>query len=147
MQVSRRGVALLADAWEQRPAGVEYFGTERVRRLLLRSGRVVPRLRIAGTGIDWLAVSAEWQAEGLALDDEDLAALRTATSPFVRLRSGWVRKDAAERHDEAAAALADLGLEPGSEPQRLSSWQLAGARPETLAALEVLAETTKVADE
>ncbi|MCC6765371.1 MAG: DEAD/DEAH box helicase [Deltaproteobacteria bacterium] len=136
MQVSKRAVVILADAWEQHPTSVQYFGTERVRRLLLRSGRVVPRLRIATSGIDWLAVSAEWQAEGLALDDADLAALRAATTPFVRLRSGWVRRDEAAGHDEAAVVLADLGLEPASEPQRLSLWQLAGARPETLAALE-----------
>lgn len=56
MHVSKRGVAILAEAWEQRPMGAQYFGTERARRLLLRSGRVVPRLRIAASGIDWLAV-------------------------------------------------------------------------------------------
>jgi superfamily II DNA or RNA helicase len=137
-RVSRRRVEMLADAWEHRPAGVVFFGTERVRRLLGSAGRVLPRLRIESSGIDWFSVSAEWEAEGTALDEDDLAALRKVTSRFVRLPSGWVDRGVASAHEEASHLLADLGIEPGEGPQRLTLWQLAGARPASLAALEQL---------
>src|SRR5262249_13857887 len=64
MRASRRTMEELGDAWEQRPAGVAYFGTDRVRRLLSGSRAVTPRLRVGSSGVDWLAVSAEWDAEG-----------------------------------------------------------------------------------
>jgi superfamily II DNA or RNA helicase len=136
MQVSARGMAALAEAWESRPAEVTFFGTPRVRRLL--SGEVVlrPRLHIAPSGIDWFSISAQWEGEGLRLTDGDLAKLRSATTPFVKLSSGWVRRETAREHDEAAEVFSDLGVEIGAGPQRLSLWQLAGASQASLAALE-----------
>jgi SNF2 family DNA or RNA helicase len=41
-------------------------------------------------------------------------------------------------HDETAQVLADLGIEAGGGEQRLTIWQLAGAKPESLEALERL---------
>src|SRR5439155_20221792 len=79
--------------------------------------------------------SAEWEAEGQALSEADLATLRKAATRFVRLPSGWVDRGAAAGHDAAARLLADLGLEVGEGPQRLTLWQLAGASPESLEAL------------
>ncbi len=134
-----RRLEALADAWEQRPPGVAFFGTERVRRLLT-APRAVPRIRVHKSGIDWLAVSADWEAEGQSLTDADLAALRSATQRFVKLPSSgeWVRCDVAAAHDDAARLLADLGLEAGAGEARVTLWQLAGARAESLAALERL---------
>src|SRR6185436_17332154 len=86
----------------------------------------------------------EWEGEGLALTEADLAALREAKRPFVRLAGGWARREEAQAQDAIAAALADLGLEPGETEQRLSVWQLAQARPsslETLAATGAGTET------
>ena len=134
MQASRQRMDAFAAAWAARPPGVAWFGTEPVRRLLA-GGRVTARIRIPPSGIDWLAVSAEWEAEGRTLGAADLAKLRAATTSFVRLESGWVRREIVAEHDEGTALLADLGIEPGAGEQRVGMWQLAGARQETLDAL------------
>jgi superfamily II DNA or RNA helicase len=136
MQASRRRMEEFADAWDRLPPGVATFGTDRIRRLLSGELRITPLLRIESSGMDWFSVSAEWEAEGLHLTDDDLAKLRAATTRFVKLSSGWTRRDAATVHDETAAVLADLGIEAGSGTQRLTLWQLAGVRPENLQALE-----------
>jgi superfamily II DNA or RNA helicase len=135
MRANRRTMEHLSDAWDKRPPSVEYFGTDRVRRLLGGGRGVVPRLRVGGSGVDWLAISAEWDAEGRRLSDTDLARLREATTRFVKLDSGWVRKDIGEEQEALAAALADLGIDPDGGEQRLSVWQIAGASPGTLATL------------
>jgi len=150
-RASRRTLEALAEAWDQRPAGVAWFGTARLRRLLGAARSGAPSLRVRATGVDWLTVSAEWEAEGLRLSEDDLAALRAASGRFVKLDGGWVRRDIVEEHDEAAELLADIGLALGDGEQRLSLWQLAGASveglahlarlgidPETLAAVEAL---------
>ncbi len=133
---SRSTVVRFSEAWENRPGGVAYFGTARMRRLLGNGVRVWPKLQVEKSGVDWFSVSAEWAAEGLKLTDEDLAALRNATARFVKISSGWVQRDAAEVHDAAADVLADLGIEAGAGVQQLSVWQLVSAKPENLAALE-----------
>jgi len=134
-----RRLEALSDAWERRPPGVAFFGNERVRRLLT-APRLAARVRVRRSGLDWLAVAAEWEAEGRALTEADLAALRAAKQRFVRLPSSgeWVRRDLADAHDEAARVLADLGLEPGAGEERLTLWQLAGASADSVAALERL---------
>ncbi|MGH7786193.1 MAG: DEAD/DEAH box helicase, partial [Candidatus Binatia bacterium] len=108
----------------------------RVRRLLAGGAPPQPVLTIQSSGLDWFSVSAEWQAEGLRLSDDDLAKLRRSSARFVRLGGGWVRRDLVAAHDQTAAVLADLGIELGAGEQRLTLWQLAGARAESLAALE-----------
>jgi SNF2 family DNA or RNA helicase len=139
MQASRKKMDALAAAWEERPAGVLFLGNGRARRLLAPGGRVAPRLRIESSGVDWFAVSAEWEAEGLALSDADVAALRSATSRFVRLPSGaWVRRETGEANDGAARLLADLGIEAGQPATRITLWQLAGAAEGSLEALEAV---------
>jgi superfamily II DNA or RNA helicase len=138
MRANRRRMEALGEAWERRPPGVAFYGTGRVRRLLGGLDRVVPRLRVEASGLDWFAVSAEWKAEGLTLSDDDLKALRAATTRFVKLPSGWIRRDTATLHDETAEVLGDLGIAPGDGEQRVTVWQLAGARPESLATLAQL---------
>ncbi|MBX3026173.1 DEAD/DEAH box helicase [bacterium] len=140
MQASPRRMAGFAAAWEARPTHVRFLGSERIRRLLAGGHVVRPSVRVTASGVDWFAVSAEWAAEGLSLADADLAKLRAATTHFVRLSGGWVRRDAIEAHDASAAVLADLGIEVGGGEQRVTLWQLAGARPESLAALETMAD-------
>jgi len=147
MHASPRNMQALADAWAVRPPELVVVGTVRVRRLLVGTP-LRPRLRVAASGTDWFEVSADWQSESQRLDDADLLRLRAATTTFVRLSGGWVRRDSAQAYDETAALCADLGLEVGSGPQRLSVWQLAGAAPESLATLERLggdAETAAAA--
>jgi superfamily II DNA or RNA helicase len=138
IKLNARNVALMADAWARRPAGVEWFGNQAVRRLLGRRIEMRPRLRIRSSGVDWFVMSAEWETEGESLTDEDLARLRGATTSWVKLSAGWTRRDAVDVQDQAAAVFADLGLEAGGGDQKVTLWQLAAARPESLAALERL---------
>ena len=66
---------------------------------------------VKGSGIDWLAVSAEWEAEGLKLSKADLERLAAATSRFVKLpNSGWVELDTAAVQG-AHEAMADMGVD------------------------------------
>ena len=126
----------LADSWEARPHGVRWYADAGASGLF-RARRAVPKVRVASTGMDWFTVSAEWQAEGLALKEEDLSLLRASRAPFVKLSSGWVRRADLEEFDEAAKRLADLGLEAGAGEVRVPLWQLAQADPASLDALEV----------
>lgn len=138
MPASPRRMNDLAEAWQARPRAVRFVGTDRVRRLLGGTRRVRPRLRVRKSGIDWFAVSAELEAEGQELTPDQIEVLRRSSSRFVKLGNEWVAKDSIAALDEASALLADLGLDAGSEEQRLSVWQLAGASPETLDQLQEL---------
>jgi superfamily II DNA or RNA helicase len=136
LRLTPRTAEGLIEAWETRPQGVRWFGNRSAQRLLDGARLVRANVRVSASGIDWFEVSADWEAEGLALTPQDLARLRTSRERMVRLASGWVRRETAEAYDATAATLADLGLEPGTGPQRISVWQLAQARPENLDALE-----------
>ncbi|TMA34682.1 MAG: ATP-dependent helicase, partial [Deltaproteobacteria bacterium] len=92
--------------------------------------------------MDWFTVSAEWQAEGLSLRDEDLALLRASRAPFVKLSSGWIRRADLEEFEDASRRLADLGLEAGAGQVRVPLWQLAQADPASLDALETFGAST-----
>ena len=101
----------LAQAWQQRPDSVEFLGNPAFHRLFLSPRRLKPKLIVKGSGIDWLAVSAEWEAEGMKLSKSDLERLASATSRFVKLpNSGWVELDTAAVQG-AHEAMADLGVE------------------------------------
>ena len=125
----------LADAWAVRPHGVRWYADAGASGLF-RTRHAVPRVKLAATGMDWFTVSAEWQAEGLSLQEEDLSLLRATRTPFVKLSSGWVRRADLEEFDETARRLADLGLEAGGGEVRVPLWQLAQADPASLDALE-----------
>ncbi|NOT33880.1 MAG: DEAD/DEAH box helicase [Candidatus Eisenbacteria bacterium] len=138
MRLGGRNLNAFADAWDRRPLDLDFLGNERMQSLIVEGRTIRPQVRVVASGVDWFTVSAEWQAEGLALTDEDLKKLRTARTRFVKLGSGWVRREWVENYDEAAAMLADLGLEAGAGEQRLTLAQLAQARPESLAALSAI---------
>ncbi len=125
----------LADAWEARPQGVRWYADAGASGLF-KVRRAVPTVRLAATGMDWFTVSAQWQAEGLSLLEEDLSLLRASRAPFVKLSSGWVRRADLDEFDEASRRLADLGLEAGAGEVRVPLWQLAQAAPTSLDALE-----------
>ena len=125
----------LADAWEARPQGVRWYADPGAAGLF-KVRRATPYIRVRSTGLDWFTVSAEWQAEGLSLKDEDLSILRASRDPFVKLSSGWVRRSDLEAFDEVSRQLADLGLEPGAGEVRVPLWQLAQADPGSLDSLE-----------
>ena len=68
-------------------------------------------LIVKGSGIDWLAVSAEWEQEGLKLSKADLERLASATGRFVKLpNSGWVELDTAAVQG-AHEAMAEMGVD------------------------------------
>jgi len=101
----------LAAVWASRPADIDFLGNPAFHRLFLAPRRLKPRLIVKGSGIDWLAVSAEWEAEGLKLSKADLEQLAAATARFVKLpNSGWVELDTASVQS-AQEAMADMGVD------------------------------------
>ena len=136
VKLTPRTVPRLAEAWQRRPAGVRWLGNRALVELLGHDRLLVPRLSARPSGVDMFAVSAEWEAEGNAVTDADLARLRSAREPWVKLSGGWARRDTLGVHEQAMDTLADLGIEPGAGEQTLTLWQLAQARPESLEAFE-----------
>ncbi|HLX96017.1 MAG TPA: DEAD/DEAH box helicase [Verrucomicrobiae bacterium] len=101
----------LASAWAERPKEAEFLGNPAFHRLFLQPRQLKPRLVVKGSGIDWLAVSAEWEAEGLKLSKADLERLASATGRFVKLpNSGWVELDTGAVQG-AHEAMADMGVD------------------------------------
>ena len=101
----------LAAAWAERPSEAEFLGNPAFHRLFLQPRQLKPRLIVKGSGIDWLAVSAEWEAEGLKLSKADLERLAAATSRFVKLpNSGWVELDV-NAVQGAHEAMAEMGVD------------------------------------
>jgi SNF2 family DNA or RNA helicase len=112
----------LAFAWQDRPEAAEFLGNPPFQRLFLNRRIVRPRIVIKGSGIDWLAVSAEWEAEGLKLSSADVQRLAAANTRFVKLPDGgWVEidVDANKRAHETAATLGLEGLSPDSQKASL----------------------------
>jgi superfamily II DNA or RNA helicase len=108
---SENFLSLLAEAWAAKPKDAEFLGNPAFHRLFLTQHRLKPKLIVKGSGIDWLAVSAEWEAEGLKLSKADLERLAAATGRFVKLpNSGWVELDTAAVQG-AHEAMADMGVE------------------------------------
>ncbi|HEX3625485.1 MAG TPA: DEAD/DEAH box helicase [Verrucomicrobiae bacterium] len=104
-------LGLLAEAWGTRPSEPEYLGNPAFHRLFLTPRQLKPKLIIKGSGIDWLSVSAEWEAEGLKLTKADLDRLASASGRFVKLpNSGWVELDASAVQN-AHEVMADMGVE------------------------------------
>ncbi len=104
-------LASLAAAWPDRPAEAEYLGNAAFHRLFLASRPLRPRVVVKGSGIDWFAVSAEWEAEGIKLTPADLQRLQTAGGRFIKLPdAGWLELDATSVQS-AHEALADLGVD------------------------------------
>jgi hypothetical protein len=101
----------LARAWADRPQEADYLGNPGFSRLFLAPRQLRPRLVVKGSGIDWLAVSAEWEQEGMKLTAADLQRLQTATGRFVKLPdSGWVELDS-NAVQSAHEAMAELGVD------------------------------------
>ena len=101
----------LAHAWLERPNDAEFLGNPAFHRLFLTPRRLKPKLIVKGSGIDWLAVSTEWEAEGMKLSKADLEQLASATGRFVKLpNSGWVELDT-DAVQGAHEAMADLGVD------------------------------------
>lgn len=136
MRATPKGMSVLGASWDDRPAEAEFFGTSRVQRVFGPRRQVVPRLKIHASGVDWFRMSAAWYSEALTFDESDLSILRSATTRFVKLSSGWVQRDTAEQAEAGAALLAELGLEAGAEEEKLSLWQLAAVSPATLDQLQ-----------
>ena len=131
-------IEVFADAWKRAPGDVQFYGTETIRKLLDGRRNVSPHITIESSGVDWLEISATWEMEGAHLSAEDIAALRKATTTFVKLPSGWARRDLLDIHDEATEVLADLAIEIGLPPTRLNTLTLAGAKGNTLDILDQL---------
>ncbi len=147
LRLSSKNLESFAEAWEHRPGNIAWLGNRRMRELLGGTRHIRPRVRVTASGVDWFAVSAEWEAEGLSITDADLAKLRGARTRFVKLSSGWVRRELADDFDRAASLLADLGVEAGAGEQKVTTWQLSQAKPEHLAALMDLGADPRAAQD
>lgn len=101
----------LAHAWPDRPREAEYLGNQAFQRLFLSPRKLKPKLMVQGSGIDWFAVCAAWEAEGMKLSPADLQRLQSATGRFVKLPdSGWMELDV-EAVQSAHETFAELGLD------------------------------------
>jgi superfamily II DNA or RNA helicase len=101
----------LAEAWSTKPQDADFLGNAAFHRLFLSPRALKPRLVVKGSGIDWLSVSAEWEAEGMRLSKADLDRLAAATSRFVKLpNAGWVELDT-RAVQGAHEAMADMGVD------------------------------------
>ena len=111
----------LAGAWPDKPKEAEFLGNPAFQRLFLAPRRLKPQLVVRGTGIDWFAVSAEWEMEGLKLTPVDLERLKAATGRFVKLPdAGWLELDTQAVAD-AHEVMADLGLDSlSADAQRVN---------------------------
>ena len=104
-------LSTLARAWPERPTQADYLGNPAFHRLFLTPRQLRPRLVVKGSGIDWLSVSAEWEAESLKLTSADLQRLQAATGRFVKLPdAGWVELDTAAVQS-AHESMAELGVD------------------------------------
>lgn len=100
----------LAQAWPDRPRDADYLGNPAFQRLFLAPRKLRPKLLVQGSGIDWFAVSAAWEAEGMKLSPADLERLQNATGRFVKLPDGgWMELDV-EAVQSAHETFAELGL-------------------------------------
>jgi len=139
----------LAKAWRGRPAEAEYLSNAAFDRFL-SPRRLQPRLIVKGTGINWVAVSAEWTHEAIKLTAADLQRLQTASDRFVKLffhrrltprrnlrlqgacrrfvklpDAGWVELDTSAVNN-VRETMAGLGLEKlSATPQRVGLERLA----------------------
>lgn len=111
----------LAELWNDRPISADYLGNTAFQRLFLSPKVLKPRLILNGSGIDWLSVSADWEAQGVKLSESDLRRLQSATGRFVKLPdSGWVEL-AAEAVQSAQETMAELGVDGlAKDPQKIS---------------------------
>ncbi len=101
----------LAQTWNDRPQQAEYLGNQAFQRLFLSPKKLKPKLMVQGSGIDWFAVCAAWEAEGMKLSPSDLERLQSATGRFVKLPdSGWMELDV-EAVQSAHETFAELGLD------------------------------------
>jgi superfamily II DNA or RNA helicase len=135
-------LSALAVAWPDRPAGADYLANPAFQRLFLQPRQLKPKIIVQGSGIDWFAVSAAWEQEGLKLTRADLERLATANSRFVKLPdSGWVQLDL-EAVRQAQETMADLGLEGLSAlPQKVDMVQAVHLGEEGLTRFADLPET------
>ena len=134
----------LAADWADRPVDAEYLGNPSFQRLFLNRRLVKPKLVLRGSGIDWLAVSAEWEAEGMKLTRADVERLAAATSRFVKLPDGgWVEidTDANRKAHEVAATLGLDGLSADAQKTSLiHASQLDDATVDALGAGKAVSE-------
>ncbi len=122
LDANEHALSQLAFAWQDRPPEADFLGNPPFQRLFLNRRVVRPKLVLKGSGIDWLSVSAEWEAEGLKLSSADLQRLSAANTRFVKLPDGgWVEidVDANRKAHETAATLGLEGLSPDSQKASL----------------------------
>ncbi|MBI5091042.1 MAG: DEAD/DEAH box helicase [Candidatus Hydrogenedentes bacterium] len=120
--------------WTVRPPVVKYLGNKAFQSFvaLRRPPRVT--VRVEPSGVDWLQVSVEMEKdiESLTLN-EVMSALQSSEDALITLSGGRnYRRDELEEYQRQLKTLNELGLDTGSETQRVHAMQLAGASADTL---------------
>lgn len=124
----------LLEHWADRPSGLSCTGNRAMQALVQLRRPPEFKINFSSSGVDWLEVSVSMQEEMAMLTAAEVNAALAQSGQLVQLpRHGTYQRDALEAYQQQMDVLAEMGLEPGSGPQRLHAIQLAGAG---LAALE-----------
>ena len=121
----------LASALKDKPTHARWFATPELQRVLAAPVTVSAKVSTRPSGVDLLAIAAEWEADGAALSAADMESLRSSRSALVKLSSGWVVRSEDDQIAQLETALADLGVEAGAGETAVTMWQLAQASPGT----------------
>lgn len=112
--------------WGFRPRGVEYLGNKTLSEVI--TARRVPRfkLKVEASGMDWLSVSVQLEEEMQYLSAEEVsAALARTQERLVQVGGGrYYEREDLEEYQNKLEVLAQMGLELGSDAQRVHAIQL-----------------------
>jgi superfamily II DNA or RNA helicase len=129
-----KATADFLEVWEQRPAGLRCYGNSRMRDLVTLRTPPQFRINIEESGVQWLTVSVEMQAELDALSYREVEeALRAQDTPSILLpQHGRFRRADLEMYQDQVRALAGVGLDLQPGRQRIHALQLGAASEELL---------------
>lgn len=122
------------DAWDERPTGIACFGNDRMRDLVTLKMPPQFSLKVEPSGVQWLTVSVEMQAEADSLRFEEVEqALAAQDAASILLpKRGRYNREALEAYQAQMRAFADMGISAREGAQRVHALQLGGLSEETL---------------
>lgn len=120
--------------WPERPEEVEYLGSESFRRLVTLMRPPTIKVKVESTGIDWLKVSVDMEAEVERLSlREVIAALEKCEGALVTLPGGRIyNREELEQWRSTVESLHHIGISERGGDQRVHALQAAGGRMEKL---------------
>ncbi len=104
------GVGRLPEDWER-------FVPSDLTDVRVRSAAITPQLRVE-SGVDWLSVDVRFDAEGVAVDPEELRACLEKGRRLIRLSDGTYAPVDPEQVEEVLEAMAEM-VAGGGLPEKL----------------------------